>query len=284
MQTFVPGRLSPASTSLMVGPLGPPDLGVDIAFLRLLLPSQLLRPQTEVMTKAPQQIQVAVCEDNDALRGILTSVLPEFGIRVFGVSSAEALDRLLVEREVDLVILDIGLPGEDGFSASARLLHERPHLGIVMLTARTLVADRVQGLNQGADLYFTKPVDMEELAASLFSLQRRLGRNVVQPVRPWELHQSQFSLEAPTGVVVELTANEVLLLARLMEVPGTRVDREELYRALDWPSDDNTENRMGTLISRLRSKVSQAIPAFPFPLRTLHGFGYMFKTDQVPKP
>jgi DNA-binding response OmpR family regulator len=83
---------------------------------------------------------------------------------------------------------------------------------------------------------------------------------------------------------VDLTANEALLLARLMEAPDTRVDREELYRSLDWPADDKAENRLGTLISRLRTKVSQAVPDISFPLRTLHGSGYVFKTDQVPKP
>ena len=86
------------------------------------------------MAQAESPIQVAVCEDDDDLREILVSGLPHFGLRTFGVGSVEALDHLLAQREVDLLVLDIGLPGEDGFSAARRLRAERPGLGIAILT------------------------------------------------------------------------------------------------------------------------------------------------------
>ncbi len=236
------------------------------------------------MTEPFAPIQVAVCEDNDALRDILVSVLPKFGLRVFGVGSAEALDRLLQEREVDIVLLDLGLPGEDGLSAAARLRRERPNLGIIMLTARALLDDRIRGMNQGADLYFVKPVDMSELAASLTSLHRRLAQAKPPPRRPWKLAQGQGVLEAPDGRVIDLTESERIILARLIQAPGVPLDREHLVQALSWPTDSNVYQRLASIISRLRAKVVVAAPDDAFPLRTIHGTGYVFRMDEAPQP
>ena len=236
------------------------------------------------MTDPSTPIQVAVCEDNDALRDILTSVLPKFGLRVFGVASAEALDRLLGERDMDIVVLDIGLPGEDGLSACARLRRERPNLGIVMLTARALLDDRIRGMNQGADLYFVKPVDMAELAASISSLHRRVVQLKTRPQQPWKLARGRGVLEAPTGVAIDLSENECLILSRLLQEPGVPVDREDLLHALAWPSDSKVYQRLASIVSRLRAKVVLAAPEDAFPLRTIHGTGYVFRMDEDPQP
>ena len=236
------------------------------------------------MDHSSAPIQVAVCEDNDALRDILVSVLPKFGLRVFGVGSAEALDRLLQERPVDIVVLDLGLPGEDGLSAAARLRREHPNLGIVMLTARALLEDRIRGLNQGADLYFVKPVDMAELAAALTSLHRRVVQLKARPHQPWKLARGRGVLEAPTGTAISLTESERLILARLLQSPGLPVDRDELVRALAWPDDAKVYQRLASSISRLRAKVVAAVPEEAFPLRTIHGTGYVFRMDEDAQP
>lgn len=236
------------------------------------------------MTDLSGPIQVAVCEDNDALRDILVSVLPKFGLRVFGVGSSEALDCLLAEREVDLVVLDVGLPGEDGFSAAARLRIERPHLGIVMLTARAVLEDRIRGLNQGADLYFVKPVDMAELAAALTSLHRRVLQLKQRPRRSWRFRPLARTLETPRGHVVELTDNENRILERLLQEPGAVVDRELLIESLDWALDAKTYQRLATTVSRLRAKVAQRAPEEPLPLRTQHGSGYAFRAERDLEP
>jgi len=227
-------------------------------------------------------IQVAVCEDNDALRDILVSVLPRFGLRVFGVGSSEALDRLLLERPVDIVVLDIGLPGEDGLSAAARLRQERPELGIVMLTARALLDDRIRGMHQGADLYFVKPVDMAELAASLTSLHRRLAQARPRARRPWKLSKGRGVLEAPDGTPIDLTENERIILTRLLAAPGGAVDREELLQALHWEAGDRAYMRLASAVSRLRAKVAAAAPDDDFPLRTLRNTGFAFRVDEEP--
>ncbi len=232
------------------------------------------------MPASESRIQVAVCEDHDALRNILVSVLPEYGLRFFGVPSAEALDRLMAERQVDLVVLDIGLPGEDGFSAASRLRLERPGLGIVMLTARALVADRVHGLNLGADLYFVKPVDIEELAAALVSLHRRLSPLRAPRTLRWTLAEGETMLETPEGSRVGLTANEGVFLSAVMRKPGTPLERRDLFEALGWASSPLTDKRLETLVSRLRNKVSRAAPGTVFPLRTIHAVGYAFKEER----
>ena len=235
------------------------------------------------MTETEAPIRVAVCEDDVDYRDILLYGLTKLGLQAYGVPSAEALDRLLAEREVDLVVLDIGLPGEDGFSTARRLRHERPHLGIAMLTARIIVEDRIRGLNQGADLYFVKPVDLGELTAALASLHRRLAPKP-KPTRPWRLAKGRAVLETPDGVAVALTGPELQLLDRLLASPGVTVERADLLLALGWPQDDKADHRLATVISRLRTKVVAATPAFTLPLRARHGTGYVFAVEADPIP
>ena len=236
------------------------------------------------MTKRESPIRVAVCEDNDDLRDILVSMLPRHGLRVFGVASAEALDRLLAEREIDLVLLDIGLPGEDGLSAAVRLRRDRPQLGIAMLTARDLIEDRIRGLNQGADMYFVKPVDMGELAAALGSLYRRLVPPTSKAPVPWRLLEGRGVLKSPLGRSIELSLGERRLLGRLMGVPGVTVEREDLALALGWPPGDKNQPRLATILSRLRAKIALATPEEAFPLRTQHGSGFVFLAEECSAP
>jgi DNA-binding response OmpR family regulator len=118
-------------------------------------------------------IDVIVCDDNHIMRSLLSEVLLGYGLRVHGVASAEALDQQLADKHVDLVLLDVGLPDEDGLSVAARLRLAHPHLGIVMLTARDEEPGRTRAMAQGADHYFVKPFDTAELAAALIGLHAR---------------------------------------------------------------------------------------------------------------
>ena len=229
-------------------------------------------------------IPIAVCEDDGYLMDILASGLPHFGFRVFGVPSAERLDALLANRDIDLLILDLGLPGEDGYSVASRLHHERPGLGIVMLTARGMLEERIRGLSLGADLYFVKPVDLGELAVALGNLHRRITQGRRTAPRPWRLHKRKAELETPMGLTVGLTLHEVILLDQLMARPGFTFERQRLCDALDWPPDDRVDHRLETLISRLRKKVGAASPEDPLPIKARHGLGYAFLTEDGPEP
>lgn len=224
-------------------------------------------------------VNVVVCEDSNLMREYIASGLSEFGISNLGVPNGIELDRAIQREVPDIVILDIGLPGEDGYSIAERLRREHPQIGIIMLTARDQVDDRIRGLDCGADLYFAKPVDMRELASAIGSLHRRLGTSNTTPQEIWRLDIRRSSLVTPTGIVIDLTDNELRFLTPLFEHAGEVVDRDDLLRALEQRSDMYAMRRMDTLVSRLRTKVQRASPDEPFPVRARHGRGYAFLSE-----
>lgn len=228
-----------------------------------------------------RKVKVVACEDSHLMREYITMGLDRHGISVEGVHSGPALDASMARQEPDIVILDIGLPGEDGYSIAERLRRERPRVGIIMLTARDQLDDRVRGLDCGADLYFAKPVDIRELASAIGSLYRRLSvPGAPTPPSRWRLDATHACLMTPAGVVVELTDNELRFLSPLLERPGEVVDREALLEALDQRFDVYAVRRMETMVSRLRAKVQKASPGEPLPVRARHGRGYAF-LDEV---
>jgi two-component system OmpR family response regulator len=212
------------------------------------------------------------------MREYIVTGLAHFGIAVLGVPSGRELDQAMQEQEPEIVILDIGLPDEDGYSIAERLRTERPRVGIIMLTARDQVDDRVKGLDCGADLYFAKPVDMRELASAIGSLHRRLAVPITQGDN-WRLDALKSCLVTPAGTVIHLSDNELRFLVPLLENPGAVVDREDLLRALEQRSDIYAMRRLETMVSRLRSKVQKASPGEPLPVRARHGRGYAFLSE-----
>jgi len=219
-------------------------------------------------------VRVLVCEDARPMRDFLVEGLEPFGILAAGVEHGGALDAALEEQDPQIVILDVGLPGEDGFSIAQRLRRDRPRLGIVMLTARHGLEDRIRGLDGGADLYFAKPVDLRELSAAIFSLQRRLG-----VPRAWRLEPHASRLHTPGGAAVDLTDLELRFLAPLLDRPGEVVEREHLFLALDQHPDIYAARRLETMVSRLRTKVARLCPGEPLPVKARHGRGYAFLVD-----
>ena len=119
-------------------------------------------------------LKIALVEDHDDLRDLLTRDISKAGYLVHTAEAAEDLDELLAKTVVDILILDLNLPGEDGLSIAMRLKRSNPDLYIVMLTARRREQDRIDGYQSGADIYLTKPVSSPELLAALGSVSRRL--------------------------------------------------------------------------------------------------------------
>ncbi len=222
-------------------------------------------------------IRVVACEDQALMRKYIISGLARFGIEAMGVCDGTELEAHLKAHPVDIVILDIGLPGEDGYSIATRLRQERPHLGIVMLTARDETHDRVLGLDCGADLYFAKPTDIRELASALGSLHRRLKlHRPADSPGGWRLDPLRARLVTPSGAEVSLTDNEQRFLTPLLSQPGVVVDRDVLSQALEQIPDVYAMRRMETMLSRLRNKVLKVSPEEPLPVRARHGRGYAF--------
>jgi DNA-binding response OmpR family regulator len=230
-----------------------------------------------------QRLRIIVVEDSEELCLLLVAGLREFGHEVRGVASGLDLDAAMAEAPADMVILDIGLPGEDGMSIAKRL-RRTCKCGIVMVTSYGRVDDRVHSFGSGADLYFVKPVDLRELDAALKSLALRLfGR----PDDAWRFNAKTSKLYTPSGVEIPLTAQELSFLRKLIETPGENVLRQEIFAALGQPNDHYADRRLETMVSRLRSKVKAADAYHELPVHSRHNLGYAFlaeiDSDTIPQ-
>ena len=222
-----------------------------------------------------QPLRIIVVEDSEELRLLLVAGLSEFGHQVRGVDCGLALDAAMAEAPMDMVILDIGLPGEDGMSIAKRL-RRTCKCGIVMVTSYGRVDDRVHSFGNGADLYFVKPVDLRELDAALRSLAHRVFG---QPESAWRFNVKTSKLYNPKGNEIPLTAQELNFLRKLIETPGENVLRKEIFLALGQPNDHYADRRLETMVSRLRSKVRTADADYELPVHSRHNLGYAFLAE-----
>lgn len=225
--------------------------------------------------------RIAVVEDEASLRADVVEYLSACGHVVVGCEDGAALDRVLAQQPPDLIILDINLPGEDGFSIAKRL-REHSDVGIIMLTARGVNVDRVVGLEIGADVYLVKPIELRELEAQIRSLSRRLS--VATPVTAsvaaenghhWIYDQLAWALVSPDGVVTKLTANERVFVSLLVERPGEPVSRAAIFKALGKREWDAGDRSVDSMVRRLRAKGGEALGR-ELPIEAVHGTGYAF--------
>src|SRR5215470_11929605 len=223
---------------------------------------------------------ILVVEDEATQRQLLVDYLSKQSFRVSGANGGAAL-RKIVERELPaLVMLDVGLPGEDGF-ALARWLRERsPRVGIIMVTAAGDTVDRVVGLESGADGYITKPFEPRELLARVKSVLRRaagapaegprvrIGRRVLDLER-------RVLIDPVDGNEERLAASEFDLLKIFAENPNRPLMRDWLLEVTAHREADAFDRAIDLRITRLRRKI-EADPAHPEAIRTVRGVGYMF--------
>ena len=223
---------------------------------------------------------IVVVEDEAAQRQLLLDYLAKQNFRVSDADGGPALRRI-VERELPaLVLLDIGLPGEDGF-ALARWLRERSaRVGIIMVTAAADTVDRVVGLETGADDYIAKPFEPRELLARVKSVLRRAtgaapstGPRVRMGRRVLDLEKRL--LIDPDGREEPLTASEFDLLKVLAENPNRPLNRDWLLEAVAHRETEAFDRAIDLRITRLRRKIEND-PAHPEAIRTVRGVGYMF--------
>jgi len=216
--------------------------------------------------------RVLVIEDDADLRVELVDYLQFSGFDVHGVGTVADMMARLATDPWQVLVLDLGLPDGDGLSAARQVRQTQGlTMGIVILTARGQVDDRIAGLQSGADAYLVKPADVRELRATIEQLVKRLDK----PLPGWHLDANLSRLIAPDGQAVALTGAEFLLLEQLMEVPGRQLGREQLNLVLPPGGDPNGTRRLDSLLSRLRSKVEQET-GLALPLRTFRNQGYMF--------
>lgn len=206
---------------------------------------------------------LAVVEDDEDLRNNTAQFLVSQGFTVWTADSAESFYRQMVITPTDLVIVDLGLPGEDGLSLVSHL-HAYGKHAVIILTARGESADRITGLETGADYYFVKPVDLFELAAGIRAVMRK--RQTALPAnrhhegvadrRVWGLLRDEALLAAPNGILVHLTSNEIILLHALMQQADKVLTKIQLCELFEQAPDSGDFHRVEVIISRLRTNRS----------------------------
>lgn len=229
-------------------------------------------------------VHIVVVDDDEDVRTTVQDYLLRHGYAVSAVPGGEALRALMAERAVDLALLDINMPGEDGLSI-ARDLRSRGQVGIIMLTANTDGVDKVVGLELGADDYVTKPFDLRELLARVRSVLRRARQGGQAPAQLGrEVHIGKCMLNLEThqlfeadGTPVRLTAMEFDLLRVFSENPDRVLSREQLLEKAHSKDMEAFDRSIDTRIARLRQKVEHD-PAHPQAIVTVRGAGYVFRT------
>ncbi len=226
---------------------------------------------------------IVVVDDEADLREAVSDYLRAQGFLVSTADGGEALRRILAERSVDLVILDVRMPGEDGISI-ARDLRSRGPIAIVMLTANRDIVDRVIGLEVGADDYLPKPFDLRELLARVRAVLRRAARPE-QPAAPAGANEIRFgrcvlnldsrTLYGADGSPVAITAMEFDLLRAFAERPNRVLSRDQLLDLAHDLDGMPFDRSIDTRIARIRRKI-EPDPALPQILKTVRGAGYMF--------
>jgi len=227
---------------------------------------------------------VLALDDDPSVRQLVHDYLTENELRVTAVASGAEFDQVMARETIDLVVLDVRLQGEDGLQI-ARRLRETSTIPILMLTGRAEEADRVMGLELGADDYLTKPFSPRELLARIRALLRRARAqatvaDAIAKVRAyrfggWELNIGLRRLKSAQGRVVELTNGEFSLLAAFVSSPQRVLTRDQLLDLSRLHNAEVYDRSIDVQILRLRRKI-EVDPAQPQFIKTERGVGYLF--------
>ena len=233
------------------------------------------------MTGSPH---ILVVDDEPEIAEVLRRYLTGQGYRVSTAGGGAEMRRVMAEGSVDLVLLDLGLPGEDGL-ALMRSLRKTSSVAVIVVTGRGDPVDRIVGLEVGADDYVTKPFDVRELAARVRSVLRRTldkpdGPETTTPVEVirfagWTLDLGARRLDSPHAKVIDLTTGEFELLAALVRSPGRVLSRDELLEATRNREAGPFDRTIDVQVGRLRRKL-ETDPQHPELIKSVRGAGYVF--------
>jgi len=229
----------------------------------------------------PEQIvRVLVVDDDPSLRSLVRDFLTAHGYEVIEADSGTAARNVLAQREVDVVILDVMMPGEDGLSI-ARSLSQRRDLAVIILSALGSETDRIVGLEVGADDYLAKPASPRELLARIRAVRRRWGLSegreetgTSYSFDGWTFDIVRRVLRDPKGIIISLSEGEFSLLRVFVERPQRVLTRDQLLEYARGPDSDAYDRAVDTQISRLRRKLSSRTQEDL--IRTVRSEGYMF--------
>jgi DNA-binding response OmpR family regulator len=232
----------------------------------------------------PGPAHILIVEDDFASRSLLVSYFEKEGYRVSETERADDLLQQVQRGSVDLVLLDINLPGKDGLTLT-RELRASSRVGIILVTSKGDDIDRIVGLELGADDYVTKPFNPRELLVRVKNLLWRVldarasspagGNSSAWQFEGWSLDPHKRQLTGPDGILERLPEGEFKLLQALVSNPGQVLSRDQLMDAIhdrEWTPNDRS---VDVLIGRLRRKLGDS-PSNPQLILTAHGAGYMF--------
>ncbi|MGN5230192.1 response regulator [Aeromonas veronii] len=229
---------------------------------------------------------ILVVDDHSEIRDLLKRFLEQHGLRVSCARDGKEMKRLLEEREFDLLVLDLMMPGEDGLTL-CRELRVKSNLPIIMLTAMGEETDRIIGLEMGADDYLAKPFNPRELLARIKAVMRRTqadthpaAETLTRDLRfdRWLLDVNRRGLVDEDGVGLSLSTAEFDLLKVFLERPQRVLSRDQLLDLARGREAVAFDRAIDTLVSRLRRKLERD-PKNPELIKTIWGGGYMFSAD-----
>jgi two-component system, OmpR family, response regulator len=240
-----------------------------------------------IMTTTPLPPHVLAIDDDAAMRQLIADYLSENDLRVTTVATGADMEKVLAEHAVDVIVLDLRLAGEDGMQL-AKKLRDTSEIPIIIVSGRKDEADRVMGLELGADDYITKPFSPRELLARVRAVLRRYQTSSeLLPARNenrrayrfggWELNLRTRRLTGPGAKRVELTNGEFSLLEAFCAAPQRVLSREQLLDLSRLHNAEVYERSIDVQILRLRRKM-ETNPAQPEYLKTERGVGYIFDT------
>ena len=233
------------------------------------------------------QPHILVVDDDPQIRALLEDYLTENALRVTVAANSQQMSSTLAEEAIDLVVLDLRLAGEDGM-AIARSLRDQSAIPIVMLTGIKDEADRVMGLELGADDYLTKPFSPRELLARIRTVLRRTRSTALTQARQQEVRAYRFAdfelnlrtrrLKRREAAAIELTNKEFNLLAAMVAAPQRILTRDQLLEASRVYDNEVYDRSIDVLVLRLRRKIEED-PSQPRFIVTERGIGYTFNSQ-----
>ncbi len=244
-------------------------------------------PAIATMSTSPTAHQdhpprILIVDDDSELRELTGDFLAGNGFEVHRAASGRDMDKVLARGDIELVVLDYMMPGEDGLSICKRLIdHNGPP--VIMVSARGEDIDRIVGLELGADDYMAKPFHPRELLARIRAVLRRRearegsgdGKAPISHFFGWQLDNIKRTLSRPDGVQVVLSNAEFELLRVFLDRPGRALTRDQILDYLHGPNSDSFDRAIDVQISRLRRKLGD--DGNEDIIRTIRGIGYMFK-------
>ncbi|WP_418124680.1 response regulator [Variovorax sp. 160MFSha2.1] len=235
------------------------------------------------MTASPRCDAIAVVDDDPRLRQLVGGYLSQEGYEVFEAENGSALSSILQRRAIDLIVLDVLLPGEDGFSVCRRLRATGTRTPIIMLSAKAEDADRIAGLTMGADDYVCKPCNPRELRARIQAILRRSppkeepgGPSIANEVvrfGPFEFNMGTRTLRRD-GRILGITTVQIAILKVLVRHTGQPMSREKLAQVARGRELGAFDRSLDVQVSRLRKLLEDG--AFSY-IQTVWGVGYMFE-------